>query len=79
MKAHQYCEVMKLAAMPSCLGGRGTGTNQAFTICAMANRPVQVRILPSQRNRALVSICSTQGLFVVGIGIVVEQLQDLVP
>ncbi len=45
---------MKQAAMPPCLGGGESGTNVAYwvdhnlTICVMANRPVEVRILPSQ-------------------------------
>ena|GEM_PF-3834841 len=56
----QHCEVMKQAAMPPCLGGGESGTNVAYrvdhnlTICVMANRPVEVRILPSQLKESFV-------------------------
>jgi hypothetical protein len=40
-----HCEVMKQAAIPSCLGGGEDGINAAS---AAANRPVQVRALPLQ-------------------------------
>ena len=48
---------MKLAAMPSCLGGGELGTKHAP---ALPNRPLQVRLLPLQQIERTVSRASTR-------------------